>query len=100
MQGVGMLYRVEFTGLDQPRLHHPHRMQRPVQILDPEIEEPAQFRKIRGQVVLLPDVALQEVLVVGHPVDDLCRGEPVALELKFQCASAYSSLHVGLESPL
>jgi hypothetical protein len=45
-------------------------------IVAPEIEEPAQFGKIRSEVKLLPDEALQEVRVIGEMVDDLRGRQP------------------------
>src|SRR6516162_988818 len=46
-------------------------------ILPPEIEKPAQFGKIRSQVELLPDEALQQVRVIGEMVDDLRGRQPI-----------------------
>ena len=43
-----------------------HRMQRPFELLQPEREEPLQLGKLREQVVVLPDVGLQQPLWSGR----------------------------------
>src|SRR5690606_39009297 len=58
-----------------------HGVKHAVQGVGPEVQELVQHRKLRKQVVLLPDVALQQGRMVGHVVEDFRRGQPVALEL-------------------
>ena len=56
-------------------------MQLALEIAVPEIEELREVREAGGEIEILPDVGLQEVLVVGHPVEDLGRGDAVVIEL-------------------
>jgi hypothetical protein len=72
---------LELRRLDQPRMAHAHGVKNPVELVRPEIQEAVKFRKLRRQVVLLPDVALQDRGVVGQVIEDLGRGQAVALEL-------------------
>src|ERR1700722_8541166 len=70
-----------FRWLDQPRMGHCHRMQRALELFQPEIEEFVQRRKVRAEIVVLPDVGLQEPGMVRPPVEDIGSGQAVALEL-------------------
>src|SRR5271169_3556720 len=62
-------------------MRHGHRVQRPFELLEPEVEELVQFREYRAKVVALPDIALQEPGVVRPPVQDVRRGQSIAFEL-------------------
>src|SRR5690606_15253506 len=73
--------RREFGRPDQARMCNLHRVQGAVQFRPPEIEKPDQDRKIRGDVVLLPDIGLQQARVVWHTIEDLGRRQTVAFEL-------------------
>ena len=63
------------------RLPDFHRMQLAVDVAAPEIEKPAQLGKIRGEIELLPDEALQQIGMVGQVVDDLGSGQPIIPKL-------------------
>ena len=52
--------RADFGRLDQPRMRNRHRMQRALELLQPEIEEFVQHRKIRAEIVVLPDISLKQ----------------------------------------
>ena len=71
----------DFGGLDQPCMCDRHRVQRPFQRLEPEAEEAIEGGKSRAQVVVLPDVGLQQPGMIGAPVEDLRGGEPIPLNL-------------------
>ena len=62
------------------RCEKPHRMQRPVDLLVPEFDKLEQVRIVRGQIILLPQEGVQNMRVVGHPVDHFRRGQPVAFQ--------------------
>src|SRR5690348_12499917 len=66
---------------DQPCMRYGDRVQRPFKGLQPEIEKLVERRKRRAEIVILPDIGLQQPRMVGPPVEDVSRGQPVALEL-------------------
>ncbi len=76
-------------GADQPHLGRPqqarvgesHRVDRPVEFASPEIQELLELREAGRDVVVLPDVRLEQGLCVGHPIVYLGRRERPALEL-------------------
>src|SRR5262245_30568882 len=57
------------------------RIEWSLELLQPERQEPVQDGKARTQVVVLPDIGLQQGWMIGQPVEDLRRGEAVAFEL-------------------
>src|ERR1700751_4959765 len=67
--------------LDQPGMRHGDREQRTVELLLPEGEEILQRRKFRKQIVVLPDVGLQQRGMIRHPIEDLRRRQPVTQDL-------------------
>ena len=44
--------------LDQPGMRHGDRVQRALELLQPEVEEFVEHRKVRAEVVILPDIGL------------------------------------------
>src|ERR1700730_10840034 len=67
--------------LDQARMRHRHRVQRALELLQPEIEELVELGKGRAEVVILPDISLQQPGVIGPPVEDVGRRQSVAFKL-------------------
>src|SRR4051794_18399307 len=65
----------------RPRLPDFYRMELALDVGAPELQEAAQLGKIRSEVELLPDKALQQIGVVRHPVDDLRRGQPILTKM-------------------
>src|SRR5690349_25152203 len=61
----------------RPRLPDFYRMELALVVGAPELQEAVQLGKIRSEVELLPDKALQQIGVVRHPVDDFGRGQPL-----------------------
>src|SRR5262249_54230308 len=72
--------RLEIRRLDQARMRDDDRVQRPLELLLPEGEKLLQLRKFRKQIVVLPDIALQQPLLIGPAVNDLRRRQAVTLE--------------------
>src|ERR1700674_1056141 len=58
-----------------------HRVQRPIELLLPESQEVMEDREIRAEIVILPDVGLQQPAMIGTPVVDVRRREPVSTDL-------------------
>jgi hypothetical protein len=73
--------RFDLGGLDQPRMRHRHRVQRPLELLQPEIEEFVELGKFRAQIVLLPDIGLQKPPMIRPAVENVGGGQPISLEL-------------------
>jgi hypothetical protein len=61
----------ELSRLNELRVRHGNRVERPFDLFDPEFEEAAEHREVGEGVGLLEDKLLQNVAVVGHAVDDL-----------------------------
>src|SRR5262245_27487176 len=73
--------KAEFGGRDQPPVRHANAVERAVEIGVPEAEEIGELGKARGEIVILPDIALQEPRIVRQTVEDLrgCQREAVDL---------------------
>ena len=56
--------RTDLGRLDQPGMRHGDRVQRALQGLQPEIEEFVERWKYRTEIVILPDIALQQPGVI------------------------------------
>ena len=54
-----------FRRRDQFAVNVAHRMQGAVQLILPEFEEAAHLRKVRRQIVILPDVGLEDRRMIG-----------------------------------
>src|SRR5262249_10799908 len=63
--------RADLGRLDQPGMRHSDRVQRAFQGLQPEIEEFVEHRKCRAEIVILPDIALQQPGVIRPPVENV-----------------------------
>ena len=72
--------RPQLGRLDQLAVRHLHRMQRAVELLHPEGEEALQLGKFREQVVVLPDVGLQQPRMVRPTVEDLRGRQPITAQ--------------------
>jgi len=58
-----------------------HGVQRALQRLGPVVEKAAQFGKLRGEVVILPDIDLQQARVIWKTIVDFGCGQAVAFHL-------------------
>src|SRR5580765_4703518 len=72
----------EAVGRAAAALLHVDRMQLALDVVAPELEELVELGKIGRQVEFLPDETLEQGGMVGQPVDDLCRGEPIPPDLQ------------------
>src|ERR1700720_3072516 len=75
------VHRADFGGPDQARMRDRHREERPFELLEPEPQEAVERRKSRAEIVVLPDIGLQQGGMIGKPVEDLRRRQTVAVEL-------------------
>src|SRR6476660_9218699 len=63
--------RFELRRLDQLAVGHLHGMQWPLKLFLPEPEKTLQLGKLGEQIVILPDVGLQQPAMIGTPVPDV-----------------------------
>jgi len=73
--------RPQLGRLDQLAVRDLHGMQRPFQLLLPEIQKLLQLGKFREKIVGLPDVRLQQPLMIGTPVQDVCGSQAKTVDL-------------------
>src|SRR3954454_160962 len=62
-------------------MRHGDGEQRTFELRFPEREEILQRRKVREQVVVLPDIGLQQPVTIRAAVDDFRRGQTIAKDL-------------------
>jgi len=60
-----------FVRTDQPLVGIADGMERPVELRLPEAQELLHLRKIRCEIVVLPDVGLQDGFDVRYPVENV-----------------------------
>ena len=73
--------RLDLGRRDQARMRDLDRMQRAVERLRPEVEKLLQHRKFRAEIVLLPDVGLQQPGMIRTAIENVRGGQPVAFKL-------------------
>src|SRR5581483_1347933 len=73
--------RAKLRRLDQLAVRDAHRVQRTFELFLPEGEEAMQLREFRKQVVVLPDVGLQQPAMIGAAIQDVRGGQTVATDL-------------------
>ncbi len=81
MQAQDPIDRPIFRGLDESRVSDRDGVKRAFEFPLPELQEIDEDREPRGEVVFLPDIALQKPRMIGHAVNDGGGGKAVALEL-------------------
>src|SRR5664279_2361820 len=103
----------QFGRLDQLGMGDRHGEQRSIQFFLPEREEILQRRKFREQIVILPNIGLQQRGVIRHPIKNLRRRQPVTQRqfpevlgnpyprdhANLHCWSAYSEVAANREPP-
>jgi hypothetical protein len=73
--------RFDLGGLDQPRMRHRHRVQRPSSFSSQKLRNLLRLGKFRAQIVLLPDIGLQKPPMIRPAVENVGGGQPISLEL-------------------
>src|SRR5262245_56532423 len=63
--------RIELRWLYQFAMRHAHGMQGAIQLVLPEGQEAAKLGKLWEQIVVLPDIGLQQPAMVGPPIQDV-----------------------------
>jgi hypothetical protein len=67
--------------LDQSRVGNHHGMQGPFELTLPKNQKFLQAREVRAQIVILPNIRLEQPTMVWTAVVDVRRGQTVALNL-------------------
>src|ERR1700746_2377003 len=81
MQAEHAVDGAQLRGLDQLGMRDSDREQRSLELFLPEAQEIRQRREFRKQVVVLPDIGLQQRRMVRHPIKDLRRRQTVTQHL-------------------
>src|SRR5579884_2298932 len=71
----------DFGWLDQLGMRHCDRVEGALQLLQPEIQKLVELGEPRTEVVILPDVGLQNVPIVRQAIQDMGRRQAIAFEL-------------------
>src|ERR1043166_5748594 len=79
--------------LNQPGMRHDHRVEGAIELFLPKGEEILECREFRKQIVILPDIGLQQRGMIRHPIEDLCRGQPVPQDLLPKIIGNHAKLH-------
>src|SRR5689334_11496763 len=72
---------LELGRLDQGGVGHPDLVKLGVEVAFPIVEELGEGWKTGGEIQVLPDEGLENVLVIGHPVEDFGGRDAVIVEL-------------------
>ena len=80
----------ELAGLDQFFVRDFDHIQPAFQLRFPEAQKFVQNRKARRDVELLPDIALQQLGMIGHAIDDFRRRQAIIFKLPSQIAGCIS----------
>ena len=63
--------RLELRRLDQLAMRHVYRMQRALELLHPERQKALQLGKFGKEIVVLPDIGLQQPAMIGTSIQDV-----------------------------
>src|SRR5689334_5759760 len=61
-----------------------YRVQRSLEGFEPERQKAVQHWKFRAEIVVLPDVGLQQRGMIGQSIQDLRRGKAITFELALE----------------
>src|SRR5450631_3367282 len=81
MQPKFAVDRPQFGGLDQLAVRDLHGVQRPFQLLLPELQEFLELGKFWEEIIGLPDIRLEQPLMIGSSVQDMRGGQPKTVDL-------------------
>src|SRR5262245_7338889 len=72
---------LEFAGLDELAMRDAHRMQWPLKLFHPECQEAVQLGKFGKEIVVLPDVGLQQPAMIGTPIQNVRGRQAITTDL-------------------
>src|SRR6516162_3279209 len=73
-----------FRRSDQTAVANRDRIEPPLELGLPKLQETLQLRKIRAEIVILPNIGLQQPGMVGSPIHDFGGCQAVSLHLSFE----------------
>jgi len=73
--------RKDFCGFEESGVREGDSVKRSVEGVSPEIEKPAKHGKVRRQIVVLPNIGLQDRRMIWHSVENSGRRQAVTLQL-------------------
>jgi hypothetical protein len=68
MQGEIRIYKFQLGGPDQLRVRHRHSIELALEIAVPKIKETFQLRKAGVQIIILPDITLEQAGMIWQAV--------------------------------
>src|SRR5690625_5287232 len=74
----------ELGRADKGGMRQPDRVDRPLQLSRPEIEEFSQFGETGGDIVILPEKSLKDAFRIRHPIEDLGRRQRITGKLPME----------------
>jgi hypothetical protein len=83
----------EFRWPNQTCMGNRDGVQGTVEFARPEVQKFPQFGKVRMQVVKLPDIALQDARMIGHPIENIDGGQTKTFELAAKISRDHFALH-------
>src|ERR1700761_4548728 len=81
MQPEHTVHGAQLGGLDQLGMRDADRIKRSLELLLPERQEILQRREAWKQIVILPDIGLQQRWMIRNPIKDFRRRQPVTQHL-------------------
>src|ERR1700693_1405340 len=94
MEPENAIHRFDLGRFDQAGMRDRDRMHDTFERFLPEIQKTLQFREIWAEVVVLPDVGLQQPGMVGAPVQDVHGGYAVPIYLLLKILRDHANLQV------
>jgi hypothetical protein len=76
-----LIDHAQFRGPNKPRVGDGYRMQKALEIADPKIQELPEVGKVRMQVMLLPNVILENPRVIRQVIEDAGGRQAVSFKL-------------------
>ena len=74
MQSENAIHRFDLGRFDEAGMRDRHRIQGTFERFLPELQKTPQFREIWAEVIVLPDVGLQQPRMVRAPIQDVRGG--------------------------
>jgi hypothetical protein len=75
------IQRPELGRFDELGMANHDTMQRPIELFAPKHQEFEQHRKLRREIIVLPDISLQQPRMIGQMIEDTRGGKPLSGKL-------------------
>ena len=67
--------RANFCRLDQARMRHDDRVQWAFELFQPKVQKLVQVRKTGAEIVILPDIGLEQPRMIRPPIEHIGGGQ-------------------------